>query len=119
MNAPIIRNHMFTPSIIDTAFNCWEEKGLATLKDLYSNNSFMSFQQIREKYNIPNTHFFRYLQIRSFMSSNTSDFPSLPTESLLDIILKNCPLSKNNIVLIYSLISSQNLTSLTKSKQQW
>lgn len=119
MQAPIMRNHMFPPSITDAAFNCWVEKGLVTLKDLYSDFSFMSFYQMRAKYNIPQTHFFRYLQIRSFMISNTLDFSALPTESLLDTILKISPLSKNNIGLIYSLISSQNVTSLTKSKQQW
>ncbi len=48
------------------------------------------------------------------MISNTLYFPAL-----LDTILKISPLSKNNIGLIYSLISSQNVTSLTKSKQQW
>lgn len=83
MQAPVSRNHMFTPSTTDDFFNSWVEWGIVILKDLYSDEGFMSFNQIRAKYK---THFFRYLQIRSFMTSNTVDFPKLPTESLLDTI---------------------------------
>lgn len=65
---------MFKLSIIDGFFDIWTKNGLVTLKDLYIDDHFASFVQLRLKFEIPNLHFFKYLQLRSFLSSQCPFF---------------------------------------------
>lgn len=67
---PICHNHAFLPSQLDAAFSAWKTKGLITIKDLYIENQFATFSQLRERYNLPSSHFFRYLQIRNYVRQN-------------------------------------------------
>lgn len=50
-------------------FKHWMEKGLSQIKDLYNEGTLMSFQQLTDKHDLPRKHFFKYLQIRSFICS--------------------------------------------------
>lgn len=43
------------------------EKGLSTIKDLYNEGTLMSFQQVNTTF--PESTFYKYLQIRSFIYS--------------------------------------------------
>ena len=88
MAAPIAKNHMFTPSLMDEAFDAWSRKGVVSLSDLYIDGNFASFEQLVQKYNIPKSNFFRYLQLRNFVVLNSDCFPSCPPSSL-DLIF-NC-----------------------------
>lgn len=76
--APVARNHQFTQPLNDRAFLLWQEKGILTFKDLFANGSFLSFMQLESQFNLPKTHFFRYLQARDFTRKNFISFPSLP-----------------------------------------
>ncbi|XP_044161200.1 uncharacterized protein LOC122946001 isoform X1 [Bufo gargarizans] len=79
---PLWDNPMF-PSLrtgIDGRF--WENHGIGVLGDLYSSNVFNSFEQLKERHDLPRTSFFKYLQVRHAMSThfgNTvvsiSDYP--------------------------------------------
>ncbi len=117
--APIARNHMFTPSIMDETFNTWSVKGLRTLKDIFIDGDFASFSQVKMKFQIPDSQFFRYLQLRSFASSSLSHYPSLPPSSLLESIIDLSPYSKGTIGRIYSVINSYNLEPLDQLKRKW
>lgn len=119
INAPISRNNMFKPSIIDGFFDIWTRNGLATLKDLYIDDNFASFEQLSLKYKIPNSHFFRYLQLRSFVSSQSAQFPSVPPSTLLDSLLKFSSNHKGLIGIIYLSLNSYNVKPLTRLKGQW
>lgn len=44
--APIAKNHMFTPSMMDDTFDVWSRKDLISLSDLYVDGTFASFKQI-------------------------------------------------------------------------
>ena len=117
--APIIRNHQFTPSVTDGAFHEWANRGVATIENLFINNTFASFDQLKLKFNIPNSHFFRFLQLRSFILKSFTHFPSQPLDSLLNYILKFNSGSKGIIGNIYSLLNTYNLEPLTSLKIQW
>lgn len=119
ISAPIVRNHSFKPSIIDGAFNIWTRKGITSIKDLFSEGVFMSFEQVRLKFDIPHSHFFRFLQLRNFVTSSITDFPSQPPDSLLESILEFNPYSKGVIGSVYSLLNSFNLEPLNSLKNQW
>lgn len=76
--APIASNHVFSPSLSDSGFLFWSRCGINTFHGLYIDGTFASFQQLREKFSLPNQHFFRYLQICSFARVTFSNFPLLP-----------------------------------------
>lgn len=117
--APITRNHQFMPSIIDSAFQEWADRGVATIENLFIDNTFASFDQLKLKFNIQNSHLFRFLQLRSFVSTSFTHFPSQPPNTLLNSILKLNSGSKGNIGNIYSLLNTYNLEPLTSLKTQW
>lgn len=68
---PILRNTDFPPGMIDNGFSLWENAGIKTLKDLFEGDRMMSFDQLRLKYSLPRTHFFRFQQVRSFIRNQT------------------------------------------------
>lgn len=65
--APLAPNLLFDPSLLDEAFSSWQAQGIKTIKDLYNDDIFSSFQQLSERLALPKNNFFRYLQIRSFV----------------------------------------------------
>lgn len=116
---PIALNPIFGPSLMDGTFGSWSALGINTLKDLYIDNIFASFQQLSERYTLPRRDFFRYLQIRSFARSVNPTFPNLPDTTSLDSFVT--PLSSANglISTLYNLIHSLRPTTLLSVKKQW
>ncbi|KAF3833342.1 hypothetical protein F7725_027007 [Dissostichus mawsoni] len=72
--APITANHM-----AHLLFGL--TKALNHSKTFYIDNTFASFQQLSDTFALPRQHFFRYLQIRSFVSNRFPQFPNHPTDS--------------------------------------
>lgn len=58
LSSPVAFNHLFPPSIQDTAFNVWHARGLKCFSDLFIDNKFASFEQLSKKFNIPSSQFF-------------------------------------------------------------
>ena len=54
------------------------------LSDLYTNSNFASFEQLAQKYHIPKSHVYRYLQLCNFVFQNLKCFPLCPPTCLLD-----------------------------------
>lgn len=118
-SAPLVANHAFAPSISDGAFSIWSNLGIKQFKDLYVDNIFASFQQLSELFSLPRHHFFRYLQIRSFIRSKYPKFPNLPEDTPLDAFLTQAPMMKGMISYIYSQIQALSSTSLNSVKALW
>ena len=117
--SPIISNIAFIPSNTDAAFQLWHKNGIGCLKDLFSNNIFLSFEQVSQTFNLPRTHFFRYLQMRHFVQKKFSSFPNLPPLSPTDELLDLNPTAKGLISTIYTMISSINPQMLDHLRQAW
>lgn len=81
IQAPICHNHLFLPAKIDATFLQWKRQGLFRFKDFYKEGVFASFNDMCEKFNVNRSSHFRYLQIRQFIRSNTTDFPNEPDPS--------------------------------------
>ena len=79
IHAPICQNHSFKPGLLDGVFGVWRERGIKTFLDLYIDGKFASFTDLRTKFNLPNSHFFRYLQVRHYVKENCPQFESTPT----------------------------------------
>uniref|UniRef100_A0A672IAP0 Reverse transcriptase domain-containing protein n=1 Tax=Salarias fasciatus TaxID=181472 RepID=A0A672IAP0_SALFA len=112
--APIAHNHMFVPSIMDDCFTAWDANGLRTLKDMFVEGLFASFQQLKTAFRIHDSQFFRYLQLRSFMSTSFNYFPSCPPDSLLETILVMNTFSK-----VYNVINSHNVQPMAQTRRKW
>lgn len=87
IHMPISNNHLFSLSLSDSFFDIWAAKGLSTLNGLYENEVFSSFSSLSAKFNLPNSHLFRFFQVRHFIQKLFPHFPNRPPESEIDSIL--------------------------------
>ena len=56
----------FTPGSLDQRFKQWIPNGLTAICTVIKNGNFMSFEEIKQKYDLNNQDHFRYLQMRLF-----------------------------------------------------
>ena len=56
--SPIWGNEHFSPATNDMGFKAWLSKGIVNLLDLYNDNTLMSFDKLKAKYDVPQKHFF-------------------------------------------------------------
>ena len=112
--APVYSNPLFTLSIIDNAFSIWRDKGIVSFNHLYIDGKFTSFGQLAQAYNLPSSHFFRYLQIRDFVRNHLPSFPTILSSTLIDTILNINPYWKGTISRIYyTLLAHQSSAMMT------
>lgn len=117
--APTMNNHLFMPSCTDLTFRTWSEKGLTKLKDFYNQGTFMPFDVLSKKFDLPRSHLFRFFQIRHFIQNQHPTFPSLPPDTLMDSLLSLDPGQKRLISIIYNLINLAIDTPVSSSKDSW
>lgn len=91
VSMPFTPNSLFKPSLTDTAFQIWTGKGIYCVGDLFIDGLFGSFDQLVKDYNLPKSHFFRYLQVRDFTQTHFSSFPTKPPASILEDCMKLRP----------------------------
>lgn len=115
--APITFNPLFPSAQIDPAFKLWFSNGIIFLKDLFINNSFTSFDTLVWNYNIPQSHFFRYLQVHN--TKHYSTFPLLLPDCPLEDCLKPVSNLKGCISRLHDIIQHINPSTLTKIKDDW
>lgn len=83
----------FVPSYTDTGFKKWSAGGFTSLYNLYKDGCIKSFDQLKEEFKIQNTDFFRYLQLREFLTKHEEWYtflhPTLIEEFLIKLETKN------------------------------
>ncbi|KAF3858701.1 hypothetical protein F7725_011902 [Dissostichus mawsoni] len=89
--SPVHSNPLFTPSITDAAFSIWEINGIVSVKQLYIDGTFAYFDQLARKFNLPKSHFFRYLQVRDSIRNRFPSFPAIPPSTWVDTLLSINP----------------------------
>lgn len=113
---PMVSNCLFPPSYVDSAFRVWRG-AIRLLRDLYFDNTFCSFEELVRNFA---SHFFRFLQIRSFIKKVFVSFPGLHPTWPMDTLLDLKPHSRGLISSKYSIITSidpQNLEDIHKDWQ--
>lgn len=70
LNIQIWNNPSVTIQNSQLQWNTWMKCGIHNLSDMVNNNSLLSFQELKDKYKLKNTEFFRYLQLRSWLTEN-------------------------------------------------
>ncbi len=80
---------------------------MVTLEDLYINKHFASFSQLKERFSLPTTHFFRHLQIRNYVRHAIPNFESLPEERRVYRLLLGSPDSKHLVSTFVNVFSQE------------
>lgn len=118
-SSPIASNNLFPPSLQDATFRGWRSKGLKNFKDLFIENKFASFAQLSNKYDLPTSHFFRYLQIRHFIASSNPKFPDKPLDNIIDELMSFDPTKSKAVTSLIKLITHLDSQSSVIIKQFW
>ena len=103
---PICKNPIFPPSTQDKAFELWFQNGIRAVRNLIVVGVFASFQQLAERFHLPNSHLFRYLQVRDFYRKRYQNFPHTPADTPIDTILRAPTAMKGLISSLYNTILS-------------
>lgn len=101
--SPIWGNSVFIPGRNDIGFKNWMLKGISQIKDLYEEGSLMSFQLMVKYYGLPQNHFFKYLQVRSFVYSQMKTYTEPPLSTIENYTLKHLN-SRGNLSSFYNLL---------------
>lgn len=117
--SPIISNPLFQPALNDSGFKLWFNKGIVQISDLFVEGSFLSFERLTKDFDIPKTHFFRYLQIRSFVAKHFITYPGLPPACPLEDCLRSGTIVRGQISRTYALLHHIKPESLSNLKKSW
>lgn len=84
---PDLSNH-----IADPILRGWKDRNIRTVADLYNNDTFTDFQQLKEKFKLSGQSFFKFLQIRDWVKEKSKGlFPEIPKETPLETHLCTKP----------------------------
>lgn len=119
LHSPICENHIFTPALSDRTFQVWNNKGLSTFNDLYTDGHFSSFDNLLSKYHLTHSHFFRYLQIRHYVQQTYSDYRIQQEEHCFYNLVRQAPDSRHMVSQFVSLFSTQVITSSDYLRVAW
>ena len=103
----------------DRSYHDWGEKGLVSINDLYIDSKFASFSQLKEKYNLSHSHFFRYLQVRHYTQSKIENFKNLPIEHDIYRVLKSPPDSRHLVSKIVHLFDDRIVAHTVGTRDAW
>lgn len=117
--SPIWGNGDFRPGKNDPGFKQWALKGIRKIGDLFEGDTLMSFTDLKEKFGIPETHFFKYLQIRSYIMTKQKHLITrpLPTELEKAMFCEN--VSSNQISLFYFKFVNSSKESSESKRVAW
>lgn len=112
-------NNFFKAAKADGGFKLWAEKGASKIGDLYVNNEMLTFNQICEIYSIPTKHFYKYLQLRHFMSSKFTNIMVEPPLSYLENIILSNLHGQKKISLFYKMLRLHDKESSEDKLEAW
>lgn len=67
VTSPILVNINFALSLTGPSFQLWHRRGITCVMDLFKEGHFITFEQLKKDFSIPQSHLFRYLQVRSYV----------------------------------------------------
>ena len=111
----------FTPNKMDHVFKIWEGKGLKRFYQMYEDEGVVSFEYIVEKYSIPRDHFFRYLQVRSYLKDKLKIRTLGNLHPILRYVIKSHQRHdyKNSIGQLYQIFQETFAENVDNIKEKW
>jgi len=90
------------------------------LEHCFDGDVLMSFEQLKNKYNLSNKEFFSYLQLRDCLRVKTKTYPKIPDLTFIEqLCYSDKPLYKTISRIYEALISIQPLVDPDKSRRRW
>lgn len=117
--SPIWSNAQFTPGRADGGFKVWAGRGVQKIGDLYDKGILLTFNDLSLKYSIPQKHFFKYLQLKHFISSKHCDALREPPLSCLENIMIKHGHGKRQISILYATLISYDKESSKYGMRAW
>ena len=119
--APVVNNPDFVHSCHDVGFRAWKDAGISTIKNLYKEGVLKSFQQLKTEFNLHQSQFFRYLQLRSYINSIPEFRTGLCTapNQVESILIKASTLPKKTVSFLYDSLFQVEKASTNNSKIAW
>lgn len=113
MNNPLIRK-----AIANRTIHLWNSKGISIVGDLYKENTFISFKQLKDEHELPQTSLKnKYLQIWHWVKEMTKyNFPNTPEESLLKNCIHSTRATRGLISKMYNILNN-NLPTYNNLRQ--
>ncbi len=108
----------FVPIRADGGFIQWVGKGLSKVTDLYVGGKLITFDQLIDKYDIPRKHQFKYLQLKSFIASQTHNLEE-PSMSAIERTTVNCKDGRGQLSVIYVMLRSKSKDSSHSRLNTW
>ena len=105
------------PNKTDNILEEWSRKGLKVYSQMITNNIIDSFETLVDKFNISNNHFFKYLQIRSYLIKQQRD-QGQRTHELMDFLSKNINSEKSKISKLYKIMQEIKI-KVDNTKEKW
>ena len=102
---------------MDDNFQIWVNKGISTLHKLLEGSTMMSFIQLKRRYDIQQQDFFRYLQVRNFVTKDST----IPQCQNITHVERQLFLQKSgkSISLFYNILKGYNTTNTYFLKGLW
>ena len=77
--------YVLPSALRDAITKKWYEQGIKIFGDLYENDTLMTFEQLSRTFHLPAANFFKYLQVRHFISTLGNSTPTrlLPIDDIL------------------------------------
>ena len=74
----ICDNLNFLPGQSDKVFSLWRSKGLTMIKDFYIDGKFATFEHLYKTFDLSQSQFFRYLQVRHYIKHSFTELQECP-----------------------------------------
>lgn len=120
---PIMGNMEFPPSVWDSGFRRWADKGLSTINSLFNGIEFKSFTQLQEQCQLPSNDLYRYFQIRHYITNHKerellSKNPNNIEDYFITLAEKHLPIKKH-VSHIYKRLINDTLQNTESIKGKW
>ena len=111
-----------TPSKQDTLFSIWGQRGLTIFGQCLDDNGVMSFETLRKYFDLPHSHHFYYLQLRSYIhASKIGRKSKSELHPLVQFLLRNYNKIRvpHQITTVYSILENSYKQQDTRAKLKW
>lgn len=100
----------FKPNKTDKTFYLWRQKGLIFLGQFINDDGVVAFKYLSKKYDLPQSHFFHYLQVRTYIGNSQLQSNNQRSTPLVKFMLKNHSMNmiKHQICTIYKILININ-----------
>ncbi|KPP76613.1 hypothetical protein Z043_104028 [Scleropages formosus] len=116
---PLIMNPCLSSSLLDSEIYSWHSRGLRSVRGLFVNLCFRSSDEPSAEFNIPKSHFYRYLQLKHFVQNLIPFFPAFPPAAPFPFICELDPYTIVSISVIYEHLNRIHLSFLTVIRAAW